>query len=711
MKRPRDMFDSPISSPPIPSKRRFLSQPMAPSSSPSTSRSTPYVLPRQPSCSPWALATPHDSPSNPFGLNRSLRALTLPRPSGFGKHIVLRLQLVSTADAPRTRGGPSRRHTEAPFRIVQLPLNFSFRLLHMLILFVFASDARLLMKRKRRVFSPPSPIGRKNKGKTRGKSGNKDKAEDDEEESNEEGHLFEVLNDISVCSMVGMRPGQIRPGTGKLYARLSSARERKLFNDPDDDDDEDDVFAGASANHTTPLAEAEKDVEEGWVWEAEDDFMLSNVWSDGLDLKKGIIYHHTPSTPVHITVNQTRVPGRKGTGNTPYVFVAQGGTDGAIRISNVASGPIPLSDDEKENNTAALRKKGKSKTRTAKGRGRGRDHMDDLPEEDLEEVSDLAEQETANDDQRERWNASDAFQRFLKREAKRERAMRRHPNPIAPPSPIPPSKSQRSARANNILVPPSSSPVPHGKLRSQTQSKPPYRYANASAASSAVSLAPSSPSTLPIIHPSDFDGDLSGWSDYLPEAGDEETEHQGPRYSIEIPLQTPFLAHPAARRRIDRVCLRLERQTSRGLSELSDSEDSEADVEDEEEGERGRRGERGARRGGSPSEDATARRAAVDSISNPNPLAPLVPVSAPTSALPPPPAPVLVPPVVAAEGPDVFVQGREDDSDHDEGGGDTEDDESAHEEGEQNSDDEGWEIGGVWGLGPVPLDWDSEEEV
>ncbi|KAM5533566.1 hypothetical protein V8D89_012782 [Ganoderma adspersum] len=712
MKRPRDMFDTPISSPPFPSKRRFLSQSMAPSSSPSTSRSTPYTLPRQPSCSPWALATPHDSPSNPFGLNRSLRALTLPRPSGFGKHVVLRLQLVSTVDAPHPRNGPSRRHTEAPFRIVQLPLNFSFRLLHMLILFVFASDARLLAKRKRRVFSPPSPIGRKNKGNMRSKKGDKDKDkdkdqdQDDDEEGNEEGHLFEVLNDISVCSMAGMRPGQIRKGTGKLYARLSSARERKLFTDPDD---EDDVFAGASVKHTTPLAEVEKNAEEGWVWEAEDDFMLSNVWSDGLDLKKGIIYHHTPSTLIHITVNQTRVPGRKGTGNTPYVFVAQGGTNGAVRISNVVSGPIPPSDDEKENNAISLRKKGKRNTRTTKGRDRHRDRLDELPEEDLEEVSDLAEEEEANDDQRERWNSGDAFQRFLKREAARERAMRRHPNLVAPPSPIPPSKSQRSARTNNILVAPSSSPLPHGKLRSQAQSKHPYRYANASAASSAVSLVLSSPSTLPIIHPSsDFDGDLSGWSDYLPEAGDEETEHQRARYSIELPLQTPFPAHPTTRRRIGRVCMRLERQTSRGLSELSDSEEEEVDEEGEDEGERGRRAEKAARRGGSPSEDATARRAAADS--NPKPPIPLVRVPAPAPPPAPAPVPIPVPPVVAIEGPDVFERGREGDSDREEGG-ETEEDESAQEEGERNSDDEGWEIGSVWGLGPVPPDWDSEEEV
>ena len=30
--------------------------------------------------------------------------------------------------------------------------------------------------------------------------------------------------------------------------------------------------------------------EGGRDWEAEDDFTLSNVWTEGLDLKKGIIY-------------------------------------------------------------------------------------------------------------------------------------------------------------------------------------------------------------------------------------------------------------------------------------------------------------------------------------------------------------------------------------------------------------------------------------
>lgn len=394
-------------------------------------------------------------------------------------------------------------------------------------------------------------------------------------------------------------------------------------------------------------------------------------------------------------MNQTRVPGRKGTGNTPHVFIAQGGTNGAVRISNVASGPIPPSDDEKENNAAALRRKNKRKSRTT--RNRDHDRLDDLAEEDLEEVSDLSEQEEASEDKRERWNASDAFQRFLKREAAREHAMRRHPNPVAPPSPIPPSKARRSTRANNILIPPSSSPFAHGKLANHS-----YRYANANASTSSVSLAPSSPSTLPIIHPSsdfDLDADFSGWSDRTGE--EEETER---RYSIDIPLQTPFPAHPAARRRIGRVYSRLERQTSRGLSELSDSEGDEGAQEDEDgERVRGRHAEKGGRKGGSPSEDATARRAALDATFYP-PL-PLVRSPAPVPVM----GPIPVPPVVAVEGPDVFERGREDHS-----GGEEEDgveEEEGAPEGEQNSDDEGWEIGSVWGLGPIPPDWDSEEEV
>ena len=186
------------------------------------------------------------------------------------------MQLVSLIES-RSRS----RRPEAPYRIVQVPLNYSFRLLHELILFLFASDSRLRVRRPRRVFSPslyphqPPAPQRKPKLEVFGESPKK-----------EEGHLFEVMNDVSVYSST-YRPGVIRPGTGKLYARLSSKRERKLFRGGDrdrDEDEDEDVFGSAPAKPTP------EDDDEEWDWEAEDDFLLGNVWTDGPDLKKGIVY-------------------------------------------------------------------------------------------------------------------------------------------------------------------------------------------------------------------------------------------------------------------------------------------------------------------------------------------------------------------------------------------------------------------------------------
>ncbi|TBU47042.1 hypothetical protein BD309DRAFT_952716 [Dichomitus squalens] len=612
------------------------------------------------------------------------------------------MQLVSTADPPpHTRTRPSRRHADAPFRIVQVPLNYSFRLLHMLVLFLFASDARLQVTRPRRVFSPPSPSPLTRRPRDKGKASDRADGAHGEGKGGADGkgHLFEVLHGISVCSLAGQRPGQIRAGTGKLYARLSSARERKLFPDPDEDDEEEgcDPVPGAE--------DADEDGEEGWDWEAEDDFTLSNVWPDGLDLKKGIIYHHAPETYVHITVNQTKVPGRKGTGNTPHVFAARGGTLGAVRIANLAPGPVPPPDDwdEKENKSASLAHKGRAKDKS-KGKSRARATKDRTEEpssasEDLEDVPELEALEEASDAQLERWNAADAFPRFLRREAARERAMRRSD---APPSPAArPQQPARATAARNALAPPSS-PLTSARKRgsgspSQAHTRCSYGYAHPSAASSSssASLAPSSPSTLPIILPSS-DVDVDGWSD--PEhdpsqasassdwdADAEET--QRPRYSIELPLQTPFPAHPAVRRRISRVSRRLERHTSKGLSEMSEDEEEGEDDEAEDEKEKEEREEReekgkGKGRGASPSEDATARRGPA-------------PASAPNPAPPP------VPPVVAAEGPDI-ASGR---------GADARDSVERAEGEEEDSEDEGWEIGrSIWGLGPVPPDWDSEDE-
>ncbi|RDX54708.1 hypothetical protein OH76DRAFT_1398088 [Lentinus brumalis] len=584
-KRSRDVFDTPSSSsPPMPPfKRQSITAPAPP-----TFRST-FPIPR----SPWAFSVPHDSPSNPFGLDRALRALALPRPSGFGKHIVLRMQLVSQIESrPRSR----RTAPQAPYRIVQVPLNYSFRLLHELILFLFASDSRLRVRRPRRVFSPspyphqPPAPPRKAKS-TLEVFGESPKKED--------GHLFEVLNDVSVYAST-YRPGVIKPGSGKLYARLSSTRDRKLFrNDHPDDEDDEDVFGGPS---TKPVSHDDEEEEE-WDWEAEDDFLLGNVWTDGPDLKKGIIYHHTPSTAIHISVNHLRVPARKGTGNTPYVFSAHGGAHGAVRIANIVSGPMPSEEEIKENMEAKSSgsRRGKSKGKPAKEIGTTLKALLAQSEDEFDEVDDLNDGEEADDNQLERWNAFDAFTRFLAREAARERAMRRNAelerDILQSPAP--------ATRANMLLPasPAASRSTSTSKSSSSTHiyaSRDPQHsyYAQPGAASSSTSLsgvAPSSPSTLPVLLPSsDFDGDGEAWSDVDfdtdPNPSSEADADAGSSsassvrsltrrhvYEIELPLQTPYPATAAARRRVGRMCKRIERQTSKGLSELSDDEEEQKD--------------------------------------------------------------------------------------------------------------------------------------
>ncbi|OBZ75488.1 hypothetical protein A0H81_04703 [Grifola frondosa] len=115
--------------------------------------------------------------------------------------------------------------------------------------------------------------------------------------------------------------------------------------------------------------ETEEDKDNGWTWEAEDDFTLSHVWVDGPDLKKGIIYHHTPTTEIHITINQTRLPPYEGIGKKSFVFHAHNHAHGAVRAFNL--------DGEYDAKHLML------------------------------------------------WNAYNAFTEFLEREAERERALRR----------------------------------------------------------------------------------------------------------------------------------------------------------------------------------------------------------------------------------------------------------------------------------------------
>ncbi|KAL1941707.1 hypothetical protein VTO73DRAFT_6707 [Trametes versicolor] len=593
LKRPRDAFDTPeSSSPPLPaSKRRYLSS--IAGSSPSTSvscLSTPYTLPYF--RSPYSESIPHDSPSNPFGLNRALRALTIPRPTGFSKHIVLRLQLVSTADpAARPR---KISVSDAPYRIVQVPLNYSFRLLHMLVLFLLASDARLRVRRRKRV---GNHVLRSRAPSASHKP--KDVADNLEDPPEaQDGHLFEVYENVRLYTNT-YRPGVIKDGTGKLYARLSSTRERKLFPDGPVGRADNDVFGGASITQsdvgTMDSTADEDDEEEGWDWEPEDDFLLSSVWTDGPSLKKGIIYHHTPSTTVHITVNQARVPPRKGIGNAPYVFAAHGGTAGAVRIANIAPNIPPSSAPPSTSPAPQLQRIRKGKALQQNTPDGGSDSERDwdsssgsdapAPErpytDDGDEVPDLGPYETADEAALERWNAHNAFERFLKREAARERAMRR-PKPASSSAVAGPSRIARARMAEGDVP---SSPIGarggahrYGHRRYVSGERDPDVDPDPDGAEAYIP--PSSPSTLPIDIPSDCDalwtdtdGELPGA--YSSEGGEDARENM--RYMIELPLQTPFPAHPALRRRVRRASERMEQQVSKGLSEFDEDEPEDED--------------------------------------------------------------------------------------------------------------------------------------
>ncbi|OBZ77523.1 hypothetical protein A0H81_02496 [Grifola frondosa] len=448
-KRPRDIFDTPgSSSSPLPTSKRarFLSTaPLKSSSSISTPASTPYSYLRTP------FSIPSDSPTNPFGLKRALLALTLPRETGFGKHLALRFQLVETTSGSKGKG--KARDHEDIFRIVQVPKNYSFRLLHMLVLFLFAADARLHERRRtirsktasgrlgplRVVGGPSKPTTRKVDTKGNDKAarssripGSSAPSSNSTSQKNNAGHVFDVYKNVELYSN-SYKPGVVKTKASKstLYARLSSVRERRLF--PDIYEQSNDGSGGDEETEG-------EDEDDGWTWEAEDDFTLSHVWVDGPDLKKGIIYvcllsrlirfsrltllqHHTPTTEIHITINQTRLPPRKGIGNKPFVFRAHNHAHGAVRASNLASTHASIRETCEQ----------------------GPDDQDG--EYDAKHLM--------------LWNAYNAFTEFLERETERERALRR-PLISRESSPAAPSSSPTRTRRGSpfpLLFSPDSSPV------------------------------------------------------------------------------------------------------------------------------------------------------------------------------------------------------------------------------------------------------------
>lgn len=357
LKRPFDAYDSPESSTPPrpirgpPQKRRLTSFPY---SSPSTS-STPFTSPYNIYHPP-----PSDSPTNPFGRIRKLALtsnLTLPRATSFSKHLPLRFQLVR----PNTA-----EDGEGVYRIVQVPLNFTFRHLHKLLLFLFGAGNNNRGK----------PTTKPRRSTTRSQA--RDTKRKHSASSLKTGHLFEV-HDSMRMHKGPLRPGQIK--SARAWAKLSSVRDPLRYRRLDEE-----------VNADAEDGEGEGDDE--WIWEAEEDFTLGHVWPEGGDLSRGVTYvrnppicilysltdmivsrqHHTSTTQVHITINTRRIPGRKGVGNKPFVFSARG-------LGNLT----PNGEDE-----------------------------------DVEVNDNVIADAT-------QWNGHDAFDKFLKKEAEREGPLR-HPD-------------------------------------------------------------------------------------------------------------------------------------------------------------------------------------------------------------------------------------------------------------------------------------------
>ncbi|KAF8653319.1 hypothetical protein AX16_004019 [Volvariella volvacea WC 439] len=338
---------------PSPKKRsRHLSAtpPQTPSRSPIKSRyshpsQAPYThqgIPSQTLVTPYSFPLkPSDSPTNPFGRTRRFRLTRmLPPPTKFAHHFPLRFQLV--------RGDEISPYMGGVYRIVQVPLNYTFVHLRCLIMWVFSRPSEVSEAYKRR--------SKRNYGM-------------DLQES--EGYWFDVRKGAKTYSMT-YKPGQVRGGA--TCVKLSKVRdpcrfrlEKDGFVALEDEDEEHKIGTGTGSGsdddenpfevkrrlEPVALPGLEEEYEEGtslvridagelygqaneddeeerdeddadWRWEPEDEFTLANAWPTGPDMDRVIVYHHDSTTQVHITLNTLPIERRRGTSNTPYVFTARG---------------------------------------------------------------------------------------------------------------------------------------------------------------------------------------------------------------------------------------------------------------------------------------------------------------------------------------------------------------------------------------------------
>ncbi|KAJ7098292.1 hypothetical protein C8R44DRAFT_811270 [Mycena epipterygia] len=251
---------SPSSEPPK-KRRHTIGTPSSPFHYPYISSSSSTPYP---SC-------PSDSPSNPFGRTRTWNLLqTLPPPTSFSKHLPLRFQYLK-------RGVP-RESLDGIYRVVQVPQSYTLVHMKSLIGFLFGG-----------AYGETPP--------------------DVDEEDSSPAHMFEMKKDVALYSS-SFRPGQIK--FGNTWAYSSSVLDPYLYYPDWETEDE-------------PGAEPrEEPVDDERKWTAEEDVTVAHVWPEGGDIGRGIVYQHSPSLQIHITINTMPITSRRGKGNLPHVFSACG---------------------------------------------------------------------------------------------------------------------------------------------------------------------------------------------------------------------------------------------------------------------------------------------------------------------------------------------------------------------------------------------------
>ncbi|TFK19810.1 hypothetical protein FA15DRAFT_697307 [Coprinopsis marcescibilis] len=248
-----------------------------------------FLTPHKPKLRPYPLQ-PSDSPSNPFGRTRTQTLITsLPPPTKYARHITLRFQFVRRDVA---------RDPTGVYRVVQVPLTYTFVHLRVLISFLFGVEL------------------------------------DQAQRGTDDDHLFKVKNSVKLWRPE-TKGGYIN--SGKTWAKLSSTRDPFRWRDAAEDEEDVDVAdadmaydscsssSSSISSGSSPAQKRKRGTKpKHWEWHDEEEFTIDHAWPKGINLRHGIVYVHSPHVQVHITINQTHIAQRRGKGNTPHVFTARG---------------------------------------------------------------------------------------------------------------------------------------------------------------------------------------------------------------------------------------------------------------------------------------------------------------------------------------------------------------------------------------------------